>query len=292
MSVISASVNTQAIHGGCSERHISAHQTVASRVIETNHHVLQSAPRDGLNQEVAVRFVAIDVSAIRNIADKTERFFAAVCVGDNAHHHARYRAELQLLAPEIAEEARAAFQESEQRVWGKEDRKAAELDQLRYRTVATVHDPRTDADRNKESVYLHEDQTRRQAALSARTWARQGYWGSVYCQRTGECVEDFAPTSDDDPVEDVQLFNPIENAAAYLPEVGTPLLREAADIEVSKMALSTAQAEVKRCELAISTARGALLKRIAKEYVLSEVEAADAMCTRSRYAVIQGADNN
>jgi len=292
MHVMSSSISKPALHGGDPDRQVSTRQSVAAHIIATNHRVLQAAPRDNLTQEVAGRFVAIDVDALANIADKSERSIATGHIVDNGLRHVRYRTALQLLAPEIAEEARALFGESGKRAGAKEDRKAVELDQLRFRSVATVHDPRTDAGMNNASVHSHEDQTRGQAVLAARTWARQGYWRSVYCQRTGECVEDFAPTSDDDRVEAVPLFNPIEKAAAYLPEVGTPLLREAADIEVSKMALSTAQAEVKRCELEINTAREALLKRIAKEYVVSEIEAADTLCTRSRHAVIQGADCN
>lgn len=62
-----------------------------------------------------------------------------------------------------------------------------------YQVVATVHDPRTDEGEEDEAVKEHENQSRVRAIQYAEEWAKEGYWTSVYNQRTGECVFDREP---------------------------------------------------------------------------------------------------
>lgn len=60
-----------------------------------------------------------------------------------------------------------------------------------YQAVATIRDPRTVNDPNP-----HEERgnlSRGRAIQAAKKWAAAGYWGSVYNQRTGECVEEYLP---------------------------------------------------------------------------------------------------
>lgn len=62
-----------------------------------------------------------------------------------------------------------------------------------YQAVATVRDPRTDAGMKEEPTHNVGNQSRTHAVQLAQKWARDGYWGSVYNQRTGECFIDYAP---------------------------------------------------------------------------------------------------
>ncbi|MDP1573145.1 MAG: hypothetical protein Q8M09_14870 [Pseudomonadota bacterium] len=62
-----------------------------------------------------------------------------------------------------------------------------------YQAVATVHDPRTDAGMKEAPVHDVTNQSRSRAIQLAQEWASNGYWGSVYNQRTGECVIDSGP---------------------------------------------------------------------------------------------------
>ena len=62
-----------------------------------------------------------------------------------------------------------------------------------FQAVATVHDPRTDAGMKEDAVHDVSNQRRSRAIQLARIWAGNGYWGSVYHQRTGECVIDYTP---------------------------------------------------------------------------------------------------
>lgn len=62
-----------------------------------------------------------------------------------------------------------------------------------YQATATVHDPRTDDGMEEDPVEERKNQSRLRAMQFAQKWARQGYWGSVYNQRTGECVIDYSP---------------------------------------------------------------------------------------------------
>ena len=62
-----------------------------------------------------------------------------------------------------------------------------------YQAIGSVHDPRTDEGMEEDPVEDRPNQVRIRAMQFAQKWARQGYWGSVYNQRTGECVIDYAP---------------------------------------------------------------------------------------------------
>lgn len=62
-----------------------------------------------------------------------------------------------------------------------------------YQAIATVHDPRTDEGMKDDPVEDRTNLDRIHAMQFAQEWAKQGYWGSVYNQRTGECVIDYAP---------------------------------------------------------------------------------------------------
>jgi hypothetical protein len=62
-----------------------------------------------------------------------------------------------------------------------------------FQAVATVHDPRTNVGMMEEAVHDVSNQSRTCAIQLARKWAGSGYWGSVYYQRTGECVIDYTP---------------------------------------------------------------------------------------------------
>ena len=67
------------------------------------------------------------------------------------------------------------------------------MDERIYQMVATVHDPRTDAGMQETPVYVIEKQVRIQADRLAQKWANDGYWTSVYNQKTAECVIDYPP---------------------------------------------------------------------------------------------------
>jgi len=62
-----------------------------------------------------------------------------------------------------------------------------------FQAVAMVHDPRTDAGMKEEPAHEVSNQCRTRAIQLARNWAGNGCWGSVYHQRTGECVIDYTP---------------------------------------------------------------------------------------------------
>ncbi len=62
-----------------------------------------------------------------------------------------------------------------------------------YQAVCTVHDPRTDDGMEENAVEDRVGISRIRALQFAQAWSRQGYWGSVYNQKTGECVIDYSP---------------------------------------------------------------------------------------------------
>jgi hypothetical protein len=67
------------------------------------------------------------------------------------------------------------------------------VDEPIYQAVATIHDPRTDVGMKEEPVHDVPNQSRSRAIQLSRIWAGNGYWVSVYQQRTGECVIDYTP---------------------------------------------------------------------------------------------------
>lgn len=70
------------------------------------------------------------------------------------------------------------------------------LDEQTYHAVATSRDPRTDEGMEGTPACDVVNQSRIRAIQLARKWAGEGYWGSVYNQKTGECVIDYAPKGD------------------------------------------------------------------------------------------------
>ena len=62
-----------------------------------------------------------------------------------------------------------------------------------YQAVATTHDPRTDKGMQATPVHDRVNLSLDRALRFAVKWARNGYWTSVYNQRTGECLVDYAP---------------------------------------------------------------------------------------------------
>ncbi len=62
-----------------------------------------------------------------------------------------------------------------------------------YQALATIHDPRTDKGMQAAPVHDRVNLTREKAIRLALHWARDGYWTSVYNQRTAECIVDYSP---------------------------------------------------------------------------------------------------
>ena len=62
-----------------------------------------------------------------------------------------------------------------------------------YQALATIHDPRTDKGMQAAPVYERVNLFRDMAIQFALQWAREGYWTSVYNQRTAECIVDYSP---------------------------------------------------------------------------------------------------
>ena len=62
-----------------------------------------------------------------------------------------------------------------------------------YQVIATVHDPRTDAGMKELPIHVIEKQVRIQADRIAKIWASEGYWVSVYNQKSADCVIDYSP---------------------------------------------------------------------------------------------------
>lgn len=62
-----------------------------------------------------------------------------------------------------------------------------------YQSLATIHDPRTDKGMQVAPVHDRVNLAREKAIQFAQKWASEGYWTSVYNQRTGECIVDYFP---------------------------------------------------------------------------------------------------
>jgi hypothetical protein len=95
----------------------------ACKAIERHSDVLLNLPFNTLIGATARDAVQKDLMAFVPIQDKTERYFSAVALGENAGQHAAYQAELTLQNPIIASEVAAAILENARRVAIKEDRK-------------------------------------------------------------------------------------------------------------------------------------------------------------------------
>ena len=78
----------------------------------------------------------------------------------------------------------------------------------------------------------------------------------------------------------LNLTNPLEKLAAFLPEVGDPIVNHAHRIEAHVAALAQARAQVTRYEQELGDARDALWERISQHYADSEIETADVKCTQ------------
>ncbi len=85
----------------------------------------------------------------------------------------------------------------------------------------------------------------------------------------------------------LNLTNPLEKLAAFLPEVGDPILNHAHRVEAHLAVLAQARAQVTRCEQELGDARDALWQRISQHYADSEIETADVKCTQRLFS---GAD--
>jgi hypothetical protein len=66
-----------------------------------------------------------------------------------------------------------------------------------YQALATIHDPRTDKGMQAAPVHDRVNLSREKAVQFAQQWASEGYWTSVYNQRTAECIVDYSPKGDD-----------------------------------------------------------------------------------------------
>ena len=62
-----------------------------------------------------------------------------------------------------------------------------------YQALATIHDPRTDKGMQAAPVHDRVNLSLDRAIRFALKWARNGYWTSVYNQRTAECLVDHSP---------------------------------------------------------------------------------------------------
>ncbi len=108
----------------------SATEIAARKLIEKTNDGMLAIPRNGLDQNAARDAVRGDIAAIKEIAHKTERYFAAVAIGDNANNQSNYRAELKRQDPALAKEADSAFVENGRRMAVKEDMKAQDMEAI------------------------------------------------------------------------------------------------------------------------------------------------------------------
>ena len=99
----------------------------ALRVIKRQNYDLILVLRDALPVAEARKAVRDDVARIGTIQAEVARYQAAVSMGDNARNQATYRAELQIQAPDVAKEAKAASTENDRRIAEQENRKTAEF---------------------------------------------------------------------------------------------------------------------------------------------------------------------
>lgn len=126
----------------------------ALRAVERRSDDLLVGPRDALPVAEARDAVKQDLALIDAIKDEAARYQAAVAIGDNARSQANYRAELQIQAPEVAQEVQAATAENDRRAAEKEDRKAAEFAsmQLAKAERASAWTPEQAADQARKDV--------------------------------------------------------------------------------------------------------------------------------------------
>lgn len=80
----------------------------ALRAVEQQNYELLPVPCDGLTAAEAREAVRNDLMSIGAIRDEGVRYQAAVVMGDNARTQSNYRAQLQILSPEVAKEVQAA----------------------------------------------------------------------------------------------------------------------------------------------------------------------------------------
>lgn len=135
--IVITSLTTFAMQGCLTSDGQTKRDRNASRVIERHFEDLCTLPPDTLGDEPAALMAAEDVEALRSIIDSTERYFAAVSIGDIADCQVHYRTALERLAPEIIEEVKLAHQETERRILAKESRKEAELQAYRRQSPTT-----------------------------------------------------------------------------------------------------------------------------------------------------------
>lgn len=109
------------------EAEAAAVERAAVRTIEQRNDQLLVVPRDSLSVSEARDAVKRDLASMSAIKDEASRYQAAVSIGDTARSQVNYRAELQIQAPAVAAEAKAATAENDRRSAEKEDRKAAEF---------------------------------------------------------------------------------------------------------------------------------------------------------------------
>ena len=88
----------------------------------------------------------------------------------------------------------------------------------------------------------------------------------------------------------LKLTNPIEKLAAFLPEVGDPIVNHAHRVEAHLAVLAQARTQVTRCEQELGNARDALWERISQHYANSEIETADVMCTQRLFSSTDGGE--
>lgn len=62
-----------------------------------------------------------------------------------------------------------------------------------YQALATIHDARTDKGMQAAPVHDRVNLSLDRAIRVALKWACNGYWASVYNQRTAECLVDYSP---------------------------------------------------------------------------------------------------
>lgn len=99
----------------------------ALRSIERRNDELLPVARDALLVAGARDAVKQDLASLDVIKDVGTRYQAAVTIGDNARGQANYRAELELQAPEVSKEVKAATAENDRRAAEKDNRKTAEF---------------------------------------------------------------------------------------------------------------------------------------------------------------------
>jgi len=104
----------------------SDNEIAARKSIDNTFYALMAVPNDGLDAAPAHDHVRDDIAALREIKNKTERYYAAVTIGEIAENQASYNAELKRQDTAIAKEVEAATAENSRRIEQKEERKRIE----------------------------------------------------------------------------------------------------------------------------------------------------------------------